>query len=273
MASRSPRIVVTRNPCTAADVTQFLARQARPRFNIAIWQGKEDDRQTQLDTKQRHHSNRDGQVWKTSAGQPGWMSGSTTFLDTCRGRRCHRRRGRGLFDMAPAPRRKNSATQRREERKKELRKSIVERLAKEPKPVVKITYENEQALIDIGGKKHLPLIYNASGYWAPDNPGFIKQVENFRKAGFHLYGLEPRLTKYWKPDGSIDFSAIDNFLESAVMMTQEGYIMFDIVAHEPPRWWLDKYPEELIDYANGGINPKAYDTIDRVIGTSYASEI
>jgi hypothetical protein len=180
----------------------------------------------------------------------------------------------GLFDMTPflVPEEQRELNAR-EERKKELRKSIVERLAKEPKPVVKITYENEQALIDIGGKKHLPLIYNASGYWAPDNPGFIKQVENFRKAGFHLYGLEPRLTKYWKPDGSIDFSAIDNFLESAVMMTQEGYIMFDIVAHEPPRWWLDKYPEELIDYANGGINPKAYDTIDRVRAPSYASEI
>lgn len=134
--------------------------------------------------------------------------------------------------------------------------AILSRLAGESKPVCRIVYDRGKPEFDIGGKRYETLYYNTTEHWSPNSRRFAEQIEGFRQAGIHLYGLgvEPRYV--WKPDGSIDFAAIDELLSAALMMDEDAYFMFCISTYAPPRWWVEANRDELIGYANAIVDFK-----------------
>ena len=83
------------------------------------------------------------------------------------------------------------ATIKRVKRERDARiAALAEQISQEPREESKVIYRNGLPLIQIGEKEYTPMIY-MSHFWQgfDSNPAFVKNVEHFRDAGIHLYGI------------------------------------------------------------------------------------
>lgn len=124
--------------------------------------------------------------------------------------------------------------------------------------------------IVLNGRKVDALLYNAPYSWKYDEKNTQEKIANFHQGGIDLLSLGIE-TNCWKPDGSIDEERIASTLYRALLLNPEAYLNLSINLNGAPRWWMDAHPEELMDYANGGVDPKASDPINNVRAPSYAS--
>lgn len=150
---------------------------------------------------------------------------------------------------------------------------ILAKIKDEPPANVKVIYDKGKAKFQIGDKLHEAIIYNVTEAWNADYPNFQRQIQQFKNANINLYSMGLRLPRIWNADGSIDFKKIDKLFIDALALNPDAYFIYDIIAFVQPDWWLNKYPDELIDYANGGVNPRETDTLQRVRAPSYASQV
>ena len=179
-----------------------------------------------------------------------------------------------LTDMTFMLTQEESAVLRRhleEDRNKLM--EVRQKLENETLPQCRVVYRKGKACVNIGGKDYNPCYYNCSNNFADKDDKFRKQFVKFHENGFRLFGIGIALQRCWKPDGSIDYAEIDRRLEQALVMAPEGYFQFCISASSVPRWWLNKHPQELVQYASGPINMREGDAIRNGPAPSYASDV
>jgi len=178
-----------------------------------------------------------------------------------------------LYDMTSLlTREEQKATAEAKQRIREQFVEIKARLAKETKPQCKIRYTDGKAQIMIGSRPYEPTLYLGAYSWAFDNPAFREKIEAFRRSGIHLYGIGIDMQRIWKPDNSLDLGAVDDLLLNALALDPKGYYLFCFYASVAPSWWNNSHPDDLIDYANGGVDPTACDALQRFKAPSLASK-
>ena len=150
---------------------------------------------------------------------------------------------------------------------------IKAQLAKETKPQCKIRYTDGKAQIMIDTRPYEPTLYLGAYSWAFDNPAFQEKIEAFRRSDIHLYGIGIDLPRIWNSDNSLDFKAVDDLLLNALRLDSEGYYLFCFYMSVAPSWWNNSHPDDLINYANGGIDLTANDALKRFKAPSLASKI
>lgn len=162
------------------------------------------------------------------------------------------------------------------ETRKLIQKQFVKikaRLAEETKPQCKIRYTDGKAQIMIGTRPYEPTLYMGSFYWAFDNPAFLEKIEAFRRGGIHLYGIGVDMKRIWKSDNSLDLSAVDDLLLNALRLDPEGYYLLCFYMSVAPSWWNDSHPDDLVEYANGDVDPSTTDALSRFKAPSLASKV
>jgi len=123
----------------------------------------------------------------------------------------------------------------------------------------------------INGKAMDFLMYGAPYAWPYDVQKTADKIKNFREAGINLMFLGVEIDGIWNSDGSINTKQITERLEKALFLNPDAYLCLAVNCSGAPGWWYTQNPDELIDYANGGVNPKAGDPVDNVQRPSYAS--
>ena len=129
---------------------------------------------------------------------------------------------------------------------------------------------NTNPKIVLNGRKVDALLYNAPYPWHYDEAKTQEKIANFHQGGIDLLSLGIE-TNCWRADGSIDEQRIASTLYRALMLNPDAYLNLSINLNGAPRWWMDAHPEELMDYANGGVDPAATVPIYNVRAPSYAS--
>ena len=144
--------------------------------------------------------------------------------------------------------------------------------AKDANPVCRIVYENGKPYFDIGGLRFETTFYNCSEDWRDTNDRLRRQATMFRDAGVHLYGVGIKTRRVWKSDGSIDFTKAEQILRSVLTVDPDARFFFCFDTMEPPQWWMDAYPDEMVQYATGDKpNPHASAQYLNFAALSFAS--
>ena len=129
---------------------------------------------------------------------------------------------------------------------------------------------NTNPKIVLNGRKVDALLYNAPYPWKYDEKNTQEKIANFHQGGIDLLSLGIE-TSCWRADGSIDEAYIASVLYRALLLNPDAYLNLSINLNGAPRWWMDAHPDELMDYANGGVDPQAKDPIFNFRAPSYAS--
>ena len=145
-------------------------------------------------------------------------------------------------------------------------------VAQDEKPVCKVVYENGKPYFDIGGRRFETTYYNCSENWNGGNQALRRQVASFRDAGMHLYGVGVPTRDVWHADGSIDFTTAEAKMRDVLSIDPAARFQFCIATDSPPKWWMDRHPDELVDYANAEVNPSEPDHIKNYRAPSFASK-
>ncbi|MBR2837393.1 MAG: hypothetical protein IKE55_01275 [Kiritimatiellae bacterium] len=146
-------------------------------------------------------------------------------------------------------------------------------LERETKPVCRVVYENGKSYFDIGGKRFETAYYNCNENWNGGNRGLRRQVAAFRDAGMHVYGLGVLTPNIWRPDGSIDFAEAERKMRDVLSIDPEARFQFCITTSFPPKWWMDRHPDELVAYANAEVSLTEWDHIKNCRAPSFASKL
>ncbi|MBP5299812.1 MAG: hypothetical protein J6Y80_00275 [Victivallales bacterium] len=148
---------------------------------------------------------------------------------------------------------------------------LIEQLRQEPELTVRLeVLPGTNPKVVLNGRKYDALLYGAPYLWKYDEANTQAKIRNFHEGGIDLLflGIE---AKCWRPDGSINEEHIESVLCRALQLNPDAYLMLAINLNGAPRWWMDAHPEELMDYAHGGVDPQATDPINNVRAPSYAS--
>ena len=152
-------------------------------------------------------------------------------------------------------------------------KKALAAMERETKPICKVVYENGKSYFDIGGKRFETAYYNVNENWNGGNRGLRRQVAAFRDAGMHVYGLGVLTPNIWRPDGTIDFADAERKMRDVLSIDSEARFQFCITTSFPPKWWMDRHPDELVAYANAEVNPTEWDHIKNCRAPSFASKL
>ena len=152
--------------------------------------------------------------------------------------------------------------------------ALAEQISQEPREESRVIYRNGLPLIQIGEKEYTPMIY-MSHFWQgfDSNPDFVKNVEHFRDAGIHLYGIGVEVADVWNGYGKFDFSLAKEKIGRMLDIDPEARFLFCIGAYQAPKWWVMDNQDELVRYANAEVNFNENDTNSNCAQPSYASEI
>ena len=80
---------------------------------------------------------------------------------------------------------------------------------------------------------------------------------NFRDAGIDLVEMHMELRNAWNRDGTLNIPMVRHelisVLEGILEINPDAYFQVRVDFHAP-RWWLDRYPAEMVHYARGPID-------------------
>ena len=124
------------------------------------------------------------------------------------------------------------------------------KLATETKPKkVEFVRINNVPFISLDdGAKLLSAPYINSFLFKTQVPQNFEKMKRYASVGYHVAMSGTRMTAVWREDGSIDTSEAEKSLLGLLAAFPDAYILYTILL-DPPRWFLDKYPDELIRYA------------------------
>ncbi|MBP5300859.1 MAG: beta-galactosidase, partial [Victivallales bacterium] len=152
--------------------------------------------------------------------------------------------------------------------------ALAEKIAREPREASRVVYRYGLPLIQIGEQDYTPMIYMSHFFQGYDsNPDFVKNIENFRDAGIHLYGIGVELSDVWTGYGKFDFSLAKEKIARLLDLDPDARVLFVIAAYMAPKWWVMDNQDELVRYANAEVNFRENDTNRNCAQPSYASEI
>ncbi len=153
------------------------------------------------------------------------------------------------------------------------RSEIAKRLASEENPTARVEYQDGKAMIRIGEALYPAVLYSAHRYQNFANDVFTDSVRNFRNAELDLQIMGTSLRDIWKGEGQYDFSALDEWPWEALSLEPDLRILFNIDCREPPVWWMEKHPEELIVYLSPLGKTSTDDDCNKIPAPSFASEL
>ncbi len=125
------------------------------------------------------------------------------------------------------------------------------KLATETKPQkVEFVRINNVPFISLDdGKKLLSAPYiNTCVINALDSMKFEK-LKRYASVGYHVAMSHAGMAQLWKADGSIDTAEAEKRLMNLLAAFTDSYIIM-CISLDPPKWFLDKYPDELIRYGS-----------------------
>ncbi len=165
---------------------------------------------------------------------------------------------------------------------------IKARLSKEPALTSRVVFNNNIPAFQINGKNHNRLLQYTCDYpWKYDNPVFVRQIKRFKDTGIHLYTVgfttcerttgknvakedqtAFKLDNLKTPDNRnvvrelwneqyLALDVIENRIYRSLQLDPDAYFMVYITISYPNGWWMDKYPDELVRYANAPVNKNA----------------
>ena len=138
--------------------------------------------------------------------------------------------------------------------------TIRARLAAETKPqkVEFVRIDNVPFISLDDGTKLLSAPYINTAVIHTENPFNYEKLKRYAGVGYHVAMTHEGMAAVWKEDGSIDTSLAEKRLINLLAAFQDAYVLF-CISLDPPKWFLDKYPDELIGY---GANDKLTDVGD-----------
>ncbi len=125
---------------------------------------------------------------------------------------------------------------------------ILAKLAQEEKPTASVIYQDGRPMIQIGEKIHPAIIYSAHHFQNFDNEKYVKSLENFRDADFHLFVMGCEMRELWLGPGKYNLESLKDWPPEAFKVDPQAQLIFNIDCRMPPRWWCNSHPEELIEY-------------------------
>ena len=133
-----------------------------------------------------------------------------------------------------------------------------------------------RTIYNINGKRYAPILYSPpfSISRSPYGEDGRINYDNFTKAGIDLIEMHVELRNAWKQDGSLNIPMVRNelinTLDGILAINPNAFFQVRVDFHAP-RWWLDKYPDELVQYARGPIDFSTANDIVRAPNASLAS--
>ncbi len=133
-----------------------------------------------------------------------------------------------------------------------------------------------RTIYNINGKRYAPILYSPPFSISRSPYGEDGRINytNFTKAGIDLIEMHIELRNAWNRDGSLNLPMVRNelinTLDGILEINPDAYFQVRVDFHAP-RWWLDQYPEELVQYARGPIDFSTANDIVRAPNASLAS--
>ncbi|MBQ9789912.1 MAG: hypothetical protein IJW31_10000 [Lentisphaeria bacterium] len=146
--------------------------------------------------------------------------------------------------------------------------SIKAKLAEEPNQKTVITFDNKYPQFKIGEKNYDILFYLCDYPWPHESEAFCRQVKSFRDADMDLNAIgfvtcekikdeaSGKMREPWEGD-FLALDLIEKRIYKALELNPDAYFVVYLTASYPSGWWMDKNPDELIQYATEPIDPKA----------------
>lgn len=141
----------------------------------------------------------------------------------------------------------------------------------------KLEHYRGRAMYEINGEFFVPILYSppfSISRYPYEEDGRIN-YSNFRDAGIDLVEMHIELRNAWNRDGTLNIPMVRHelisTLEGILEINPDAYFQVRVDFHAP-RWWLERYPEELVHYARGPIDFNATNDIVRAPNASLASE-
>lgn len=141
----------------------------------------------------------------------------------------------------------------RESGKKEIHlalNTITTRLKQEKMPGNVRFIRQNGVLYLFDGKRTLSSPFYNSVMLDPRRDDHFFRIRRFHDAGFRVFVLSAPLNECWQADGSVDASGIADRLLHLIAAAPESvvFVHFDL---NPPKWFVERYPDELIGYGSG----------------------
>lgn len=165
---------------------------------------------------------------------------------------------------------------------------IKDKLSREPAITSRVVFNNGVPAFQINGQNYDRLLQYTCDYpWKYDNPVFVRQIGRFKDAGIHLYtvgfticerttgknvakedGTAFEIDNLRVPDNRnivrelwngeyLALDVIEKRIYRSLQLDPDAYFMVYITLSYPNGWWMDKYPDELVRYANAPIDKSA----------------
>ena len=110
---------------------------------------------------------------------------------------------------------------------------------------VRMGFRDGRPVLMAGAEAFWTLTYTFDPY--QDRP-YLRALESMYRQGARLFSFLLPLATAWTPDG-YDFALIDDLQRKIFDVAPEG-LFIPRVFMNTPDWWDDKYPEELIRFAD-----------------------
>ncbi len=78
-------------------------------------------------------------------------------------------------------------------------------------------------------------------------------MTGFEKAGVNLFEISLRLTRLWKSDGTLDYSALDDNILGALFYAPKGRLVI-FLNMDAPAWYVEQNPQERFHFADTPLN-------------------
>jgi len=150
-------------------------------------------------------------------------------------------------------------------------KTIYEKLETEPALTVKLDVKpgtNPKILLN---DRAVDTVMYGNHYGLPETQKTADKIDNFHKGNINLIFLGTWDADFWNKDGSVNVKPVLERVERVLELNPDAYVCLALCFSNPPAWWMEKNPDELTDYAAGGVDPKASVHIHNIKAPSYAS--
>ena len=136
---------------------------------------------------------------------------------------------------------------------------------------VRIVRRGGIAGFEYGGEWLPALIYNGNRMMTQTPEGRERMIR-YRKAGIRLFVFAALLREehIWRSDGSFHPQRFERRLAGMLQAVPDARILL-FIDIQPPKWWVEKHPEELTRYASGREPEFGIDAIRNTMVPSFAS--
>ncbi len=90
-----------------------------------------------------------------------------------------------------------------------------------------------------------------------DETSAYRFMTGFEKTGVTLFEISLRLTRLWKSDGTLEYSALDDNILGALFYAPKGRLVV-FINMDAPAWYVEQNPQERFHFANAPLNQVSF---------------